>query len=183
MFKFILLAFLGVLTPEALGEVTPTEQGLPTDIQDSPQIEDAQLEDRRHLSESTERYENAHQETKAHQDVTFFMFLCMLIGQLLKQFANWSGVPYTSLLTVFGILVGIYKDKLGRLEAGISGWAEIDPHLMLLLFLPALVFESAFNSDWHIFKVEIWQVIIMAGPLLLGATYLTAFMMRFVLGY
>mmetsp|Transcript_29366 Transcript_29366/g.44326 ORF Transcript_29366/g.44326 Transcript_29366/m.44326 type:complete len:327 (+) Transcript_29366:728-1708(+) len=59
----------------------------------------------------------------------------------------------------------------------------MDPHLMLLLFIPALIFESAFNSDWHIFKVEFWQVIIMAGPMLIGSTYLSALMMTYILGY
>ena len=59
----------------------------------------------------------------------------------------------------------------------------MDPHLLLLLFLPALIFESAFNTDWHIFKVELVQVIIMAGPMLLVSTVLSALMMRYILGY
>jgi NhaP-type Na+/H+ or K+/H+ antiporter len=29
-------------------------------------------------------------------------------------------------------------------------------HDILLVFLPALVFESAFNADWHIMKTQIW---------------------------
>jgi NhaP-type Na+/H+ or K+/H+ antiporter len=53
----------------------------------------------------------------------------------------------------------------------------------LLIFLPALIFESAFNSDWHIFKVEFAQVLIMAGPMVIGSTFLSAFMMRYILGY
>jgi len=55
--------------------------------------------------------------------------------------------------------------------------------MLLLLFLPALIFESAFSCDWHIFKVEAGQVLIMAGPMLLISTYLSALMMRYVLGY
>ena len=49
--------------------------------------------------------------------------------------------------------------------------------------MPALIFESAFNSDWHIFKVEGGQVLIMAGPMLIIGTGLSALMMRFILGY
>jgi len=59
----------------------------------------------------------------------------------------------------------------------------MNPHLLLLLFIPALIFESAFNSDWHIFKVELWQVLLMAGPMLLVSTILSALMMRYILGY
>jgi len=53
----------------------------------------------------------------------------------------------------------------------------------LFVFLPALIFESAFNSDWHIFKKIFGQVLIMAGPMLLISTLLSALMMRHVLGY
>ena len=49
--------------------------------------------------------------------------------------------------------------------------------------MPALIFESAFNSDWHIFRVEFWQVIVLAGPMLLVAVFLTALMMKFILFY
>lgn len=59
----------------------------------------------------------------------------------------------------------------------------MDPHLLLLLFIPALIFESAFNSDWHIFKVEMGQVLLMAGPMLLVSIFLSALMMTYVLGY
>ena len=67
----------------------------------------------------------------------------------------WSGIPYTSIITVFGVILGIYYEGLGRLGVAVKIWSRgIDAHLLLLLFLPALIFESAFNSDWHIFKVE-----------------------------
>ena len=29
---------------------------------------------------------------------------------------------------------------------------KIDPHVFLFIFLPALIFESAMNANWHIFK-------------------------------
>lgn len=111
------------------------------------------------------------------------MLLCMFIGQLFKQFASWSGIPYTSLITILGLVLGVYYKELGRLGVALNIWSQIDPHLLLLLFLPALIFESAFNSDWHIFKVEMWQVLLMAGPMLLVSTALSALMMRYILQY
>jgi len=109
--------------------------------------------------------------------------LCVGIGQLFKSLSSWTGIPYTSLITVLGLIAGIYNESLGRIGVAINIWSQMDPHLMLLLFIPALIFESAFNSDWHIFKVEFWQVIIMAGPMLIGSTYLSALMMTYILGY
>jgi len=53
--------------------------------------------------------------------------------------------------------------------------------MILLVFLPALIFESAFNSDWHIFKIELKQVLLLAGPALLINTALTAVAIRWIL--
>ena len=87
------------------------------------------------------------------------------------------------MITVLGLIMGIYNESLGRIGVAINTWSQIDPHLILLIFLPALIFESAFNSDWHIFKVEFAQVLIMAGPMLIGSTYLSALMMTYIFGY
>lgn len=88
------------------------------------------------------------------------------------------------MITVFGIFLGSLGHYLGgATAASIKAWSEIDPHLLLFVFLPPLIFESAFNSDWHIFKKIFWQVIIMAGPMLLVSTGLSAGMIYYVLGY
>ena len=43
---------------------------------------------------------------------------------------------------------------MGKVGEGIVEWSKIGPHELLLVFLPALIFESAFNTDWHIIKME-----------------------------
>lgn len=81
----------------------------------------------------------------------------MLIGQLCKQISNKTGIPYTSIITVIGVIFGVcsIRFNMGRLGNAIIAYSDFNPHLLLLIFLPALIFESAFNSDWHIFKVEL----------------------------
>jgi sodium/hydrogen exchanger 10/11 len=59
----------------------------------------------------------------------------------------------------------------------------MDPDFLLVLFLPALIFESAANADFHTMKMQKWKILIMAFPMLLGATYATASVMYWVLGY
>jgi hypothetical protein len=59
---------------------------------------------------------------------------------------------------VIGLVVGVLTEKYGhdtRLGDALMVYSNIGPHTLLLVFLPALIFESAFNSDWHIFKVEL----------------------------
>jgi NhaP-type Na+/H+ or K+/H+ antiporter len=118
-------------------------------------------------------------------DVCLFLFMMCLIGQLMKQFSAFSGIPFTSLITVIGLIFGILTEKydLGRLGKAIMVYSRLDAHLLLLIFLPALIFESAFNSYWHIFKVELAQILIMAGPMLLGSTVLSAIMMTYIFQY
>jgi len=100
---------------------------------------------------------NEHTHDPIALDCTLFLFLMMMVGQFCKQIAAKTGVPYTSIITVIGVVVGIcsIKFQMGRIGKAIIAYSDFDPHLLLLIFLPALIFESAFNSDWHIFKVEL----------------------------
>lgn len=58
-----------------------------------------------------------------------------------------------------------------------------EPALVFLVFLPALIFESAFNSDWYTFRRQFIKILLLAGPMLIFATFLTAFSMYYVLGF
>ena len=52
---------------------------------------------------------------------------------------------------------------------------DIDPHLMLVVFLPALLFESAcFGIDMGIFRKQIAQICLMAFPAMVLASFITA---------
>ena len=77
----------------------------------------------------------------------------MLIGQVFKLLSIWSGIPYTSMITVVGLILGYYHSHMGILKTALKTWAAMPPHLLLFIFIPALIFESAFSTDWHIFKV------------------------------
>ena len=59
----------------------------------------------------------------------------------------------------------------------------MDPNFMLMLFLPALIFESAFSVDYHTFKMQLGKICILAFPLLLSATFTTAAAMYYILGH
>ena len=52
---------------------------------------------------------------------------------------------------------------------------DIDPHVMLVVFLPALLFESAcFGIDMGIFRRQLSQILIMAFPAMALASGITA---------
>lgn len=109
-----------------------------------------------------------------------FLFKTAAVRHLLKH----TPLPYTVILIVIGLITGALP-KLRRLEflQDYLKIAQMDPHLMLIIFLPTLIFESAFVMDAHTFKKTIVQSIILAGPGLLISTFLTAVMGRFIFTY
>ena len=128
----------------------------------------------------------------------FLLFVALLVGQGLKHISHWSGLPYTPLLTVFGVVLALL-DKLyldnktasdGELDTHASvydrtteGYHNPEPALVFLIFLPALIFESAFNSDWYTFRRQFGKILLMAGPMLIFSTFATATVMYYVLGF
>ena len=53
--------------------------------------------------------------------------------------------------------------------------SDMDPHLILTVFLPAQLFESAaFGIDMGIFRKQFYQIVIMAFPAMVLASGLTA---------
>jgi NhaP-type Na+/H+ or K+/H+ antiporter len=69
---------------------------------------------------------------------------------------------------VAGGAVGLLADetKFPSSEIGRSAQliAAMDPHLMLYVFLPPLIFESAFSMNFHMFSKTFWKCLILAGP-------------------
>lgn len=72
-------------------------------------------------------------------------------------------IPYTVLLMVLGGILG----AVASLESGVADYTvavvNMDPHLMLHIFLPVLIFESAFAMDVHTFMKSFAQVKIKYG--------------------
>ena len=62
---------------------------------------------------------------------------------------------------------------LGDMGKSANRIAAIDSHLMLYIFLPPLIFESAFSIEWHVFKKTGLKVALLAGPGLLICASLT----------
>lgn len=61
-----------------------------------------------------------------------------------------------------------------QLRGILEGWANVDPHVILFVFLPTLIFESAFSVDFHVFRKSFWQILALAVPGMVLGTLLTA---------
>ena len=112
------------------------------------------------------------------------MFICAscIIGAVTRQvMKNWS-VPYTVVLIIIGIAFGAISRQIPEVQS-YTTLATVDPHLFLTIFLPVILFESAFVMDIHVFSKVIWQVLILAGPGTCVAIGLTGIMAKYIFGY
>ena len=129
------------------------------------------------VSESNERsnVENSHHQTdkqSKHTDTSplFFIILAVIIGAATRFTFRKSVIPFTVILLILGIVIGVFgrlnyldiyeignmKLDFSFLDQSIDWAANIDPHLMLYVFLPILIFEAAFAMDVHVLNIYIY---------------------------
>ena len=113
-----------------------------------------------------------------------FIFISLGVGALIQQVLKGTILPYTVYLLLYGMLVGgisfLYSDSLGFAKSA-SVMSNVDPHLMLYLFLPPLIFESAYSIDYIIFQKTVLKSLILAVPALLISVGLIAGMFKYIL--
>jgi len=144
------------------------------------------------ISNTTENIEHpVQQEENSHSgDMSplFFLILALIIGAATRHFLKKVPLPYTVSLLVIGLLLGLLvrlglmeQWNLGFLNINVSfisnsiQWAgNIDPYLILFVFLPILVFDAAFALDVHIFKKTFTNATLLAVPGILIALFITA---------
>jgi NhaP-type Na+/H+ or K+/H+ antiporter len=113
----------------------------------------------------------------------FFIIIALVIGAATRHFLKKTPLPYTVLLMIFGIGLGllvrfdVFENLHGHFWHALHGalhWAgEIDPHVIMFIFLPILIFEAAFAMDVHTFKKSVGNAAILAIPGILVALFLT----------
>ncbi|XP_014507728.1 sodium/hydrogen exchanger 7 isoform X3 [Vigna radiata var. radiata] len=108
------------------------------------------------------------EEQSSPADAVIFFGLSLALGIACRHLLRGTRVPYTVALLIIGIALGSLEygthHRLGKIGDGIRLWSEIDPDLLLAVFLPALLFESSFLMEVHQIKRCLAQMILLAGP-------------------
>ncbi len=110
--------------------------------------------------------------------ILVFVVGSLLLGSLLKIFLSNSKIPYTVLLLLVGlglasmVRAGWLGD--GVIPSMLQQVGSIDAHFILFLFLPILIFESAFSMEPHLFFRIAPQTILLAVVGLLISMVLSA---------
>jgi NhaP-type Na+/H+ or K+/H+ antiporter len=118
-----------------------------------------------------------------HSDMSplYFVILALIIGAATRHFLRKSPIPYTVMLLLLGLRcrscckIGAFEGWGESFSTAVKWAGHIDPHLILYVFLPTLIFEAAFAMDIHTFKKSVGNAVILAVPGIIMALFLTAF--------
>ncbi|KAL3652883.1 Son of sevenless 1 [Castilleja foliolosa] len=120
-------------------------------------------------------------------DAVIFVGISLVLGIACRHALRGTRVPYTVALLLLGIGIGGLEfgthHHLGKIGNGIRLWADIDPDLLLAVFLPALLFESSFSMEVHQIKRCMMQMFLLAGPGVLISTFFLGSALKLVFPY
>ncbi|MEN8147349.1 MAG: sodium:proton antiporter [Campylobacterota bacterium] len=120
--------------------------------------------------------------------ILLFVVASLSVGALLKMLMRNSRLPYTVVLLLVGIAAGgMNHFGLFGTETVVSGIftqvGNIDPHLILFLFLPTLIFESAYSMEPHLFFRIAPQITLLAIVGLIISMVLSALAVSWLLSW
>jgi monovalent cation/hydrogen antiporter len=101
------------------------------------------------------------------------VFVLLVAVVVLASVATRLRVPYPILLVVGGLALG-FVPGLPRIT--------LDPALVLFLFLPPLIYSSAWLTSWRDFHADLRSILLLAIGLVLACTTLVAVVAHAALG-
>ena len=125
-------------------------------------------------------------ETNEHGSglIVLFIAVSQILGSVINEvlLRLKIPIPYSVVLLIIGMtLQYIEISQDNHLGASIAEAASINPHMVFLIFLPVLLFESAFSINYHIMFRSINQAFLLAGPGVIISTLLTASLTKWLL--
>ena len=106
----------------------------------------------------------------------------LIIGSILKIVFKSTRIPYTVALFGVGLLIGVinrqgFLNFIPHVPEAVDSVANINPDLILYLFLPILVFDAAYELNLHVFKKTLANATLLAAPGLVICMFLTGLVM------
>src|SRR5437870_9178001 len=105
------------------------------------------------------------------------LILLLIVTLIVALLARLMRVPYTLLLVIVGFLVGIVVGLMPFLPH-----EHLDPNLVLYIFIPALLFEGAWNAELDRLEAEWLPIILLAIPGMLLSLLAVAVILHFGIG-
>jgi monovalent cation/hydrogen antiporter len=106
-------------------------------------------------------------------DFQIFIAALLVSVAVLNAIANWLRVPYPIVLVIGGLALGLVP--------GIPN-IELDPDLVLLIFLPPLLYSGAFFADLTAFRSDLRTISLLSIGLVLATTAAVGVLAHLVIG-
>lgn len=118
-----------------------------------------------------------------------FLFCGVTFGTavlLITMHPKLHNLQFTVVMFVLGAFFSFLAETQVAKESGMlirsfHTWNNMDPHLILFVFLPALLFGDAMSIDTHVAKRCMWQCLFLAGPGVIMGAGLSALFVYYVL--
>lgn len=94
--------------------------------------------------------------------------------------------PFTAIMFLLGTFMGVGAVRLmndNHLKESIFQWGYINSEVLLLVFLPGLIFRDAFTLNVRLFVLAFNQLLLLAFVMVLAGTCLTALVGFYILPY
>ncbi len=117
-----------------------------------------------------------------------FLFFALFAGALITYLLSRMSteLPYTVVVFAFGAIIsGIFNSitKEDTLNRSILLWDNFEPHLILYVFLPALLFGEAMSLNFHHVRGAFGSALLLAGPGAIFGTFAVGAIAKWFLPY
>lgn len=115
---------------------------------------------------------------------SFILTLGVFIFYLLTRYLHF--LPYTAVMFILGTLIGLgvsLGSRDSHVHQTVVEWQNINSEVLLLVFLPGLIFKDALGQNVHLFWTALGQLLIFAFPCVLAGTVLTALVGYYIFPY
>mmetsp|Transcript_11154 Transcript_11154/g.19589 ORF Transcript_11154/g.19589 Transcript_11154/m.19589 type:complete len:998 (+) Transcript_11154:30-3023(+) len=137
--------------------------------------------------EHSESEEGVLSEEKREVYAILFPWFAEIIGVFVYFFLSRyaHAIPYTAAMFIIGALIGVSVHHVDQNPITFSAetWIGIEGEVILLVFLPGLLYLDSYNIDVHLFFASFWQLLTFAFPMVLAGTTLTALVAYYIFPY
>src|SRR2546428_2195033 len=102
-----------------------------------------------------------------------FFILLLIVTLIVALLSRRLRVPYTLLLVIVGFVVGLFPFIPNE---------HIDPNLVLYVFIPALLFEGAWNAEIDRLEADWLPIVLLAIPGMVLSLLVVAIVLHFGIG-
>ncbi|BCG62709.1 MAG: monovalent cation:H+ antiporter, CPA1 family [Methyloprofundus sp.] len=95
-------------------------------------------------------------------DILLIMSGVLMLSMILASVCRHLPIPYTVLLVILGLLVNFFANDMPVLALHHFSQFHLTPELVLFIFLPALIFESALSLDARALLKNLAPILVLA---------------------